>query len=142
MPRASNRLPMVPKLSSAARIPFPGATSSWAVTSSFCTSITNLLSSNLTTKAPDRGPRPRDHSVLKAFLPSGPYELTLLLGRALLLGLLRPLFATPALFPRHPASFLFHLAVPVGVAHGRCLLSRVPFPHPVYPHTGGLNIAR
>ena len=36
MPTASNRFPIVPKLSSAARMPFPGATSSLAVFSSSC----------------------------------------------------------------------------------------------------------
>src|SRR5215212_4907917 len=75
MPTASNRLPMVPKLSSAASMPFPGATSSRAVSSSFLTSI--LRSPSLGPN--DRDPEPRsgaqDHGVFE-----GPFSRPLPAG--------------------------------------------------------------
>src|SRR5919202_5464216 len=141
MPRASNRLPMVPKLSSAARIPLPGATSSCAVSSSFRTSMSDLLSPNLTTEAPNRSPGPLIIALRKALLPSGPYELTIL-RHTLLLGLLRPLLAAPAVFLLpHPAGLFLRPAIPVGVAHND-LLANVSLSDPVYPHTSALNITR
>src|SRR5215217_7959721 len=121
IPTALNRFPIVPKLSSAARMPFPGATSSRAVFCNSCrfTSRSSRLSLQRrnTTKAPNRSPEP---SSLCEFWesPLGPYQLALFLG-LLLLGFLRLLFAAAALlFLPLPAGFLLHTVLPVGVAHG------------------------
>src|SRR5215204_6026555 len=108
MPTASNRLPMVPKLSSAASMPFPGATSSRAVSSSFLTSI--LRSPSLGPN--DRDPEPRsgaqDHGVFEGPFSLGPYQLAAL-----------AFFFLPLL----PAGLFFYPTVPVGVAHSHCLLA-------------------
>src|SRR5687767_3825942 len=126
MPTASNRFSMVPKLSSAARMPLPGATSSRAVftscSTSTCSPPFSLLGANT-----NEGPRTvaRGPSQLWCFgkAPLGPYKLALLRG-LLLRGLLRLLLAALAVhFLALSPGLLLHLVLPVGVAHGLRLLS-------------------
>src|ERR671916_3187602 len=103
MPTASNRLPMVPKLSSAASMPFPGATSSRAVSSSFLTSILRSPSLGPNYRDPEPQSGARDHGVFEGPFSLGPYQLAIL--RLLAAGL------------------FFYPTVPVGVAHGHRLLA-------------------
>src|SRR5918999_2645915 len=126
MPTASNLLPIVPKLSSAARMPFPGATSSLAVFCNSCTFTSRSFRSS-TSKYESPEPQPGALVVIEFWAsPLGPYQFAFLLGLHLL-GLLRLLLAAPAfLFLPLPAGLLLHPVLSVGVAHGRCLLSRFP----------------